>query len=164
MIVPPFYENFGKRLLKSPKVYFTDTGLLCHLLGVDSERALGRSVFFGPIFESFAASEIVKAQLNAGRRKELYYFRDQQGFEIDFLVPLGSGRLLFLEAKATRTPDPRMADNLDRLSRNTGQYKVEKALVYMGTRRNEAGSSALRPGVSAVPVDRISRWFFGKDL
>ena len=109
ILVPPFFENFGKRLVKSPKIYFVDSGLACHLLGLDSERALRESPFLGSIFEGFVAAEIVKHQINSGREKALYYFRDQQGLEVDFLVPLGRGTLALLEAKATRTPMPDMA-------------------------------------------------------
>ena len=76
LLVPPFYENFGKRLVKSPKLYFVDSGLACHLLGVGSEAELNRSPFLGAIFEGFVATEIVKQQVNGGRRKEIYYFRD----------------------------------------------------------------------------------------
>ena len=72
------FENAGKRLIKSPKVSIADSGLACHLLGIRSAAELGRSPFAEPLFEGFIASEIVKAQMNAGERRELYYFRDQQ--------------------------------------------------------------------------------------
>jgi hypothetical protein len=81
VLVPPFFENFGKRLVKSPKLYFADSGLVCHLLGLQSDRELSRSPFLGAIFEGFVASEIVKHQIGSGRARELYYFRDQQGLE-----------------------------------------------------------------------------------
>ena len=69
LLVQPYFENLGKRLVKAPKVYFTDTGLLCHLLGLRNESELARSPFLGPLFENFVASEIVKAQLNHGRQR-----------------------------------------------------------------------------------------------
>ena len=81
LIIPPFYENPGKRLIKSPKVYLTDSGLACHLLGIDSAAELTKSPFAGSLFEGFIASEIVKTQVNAGGRRELYHFRDEQGLE-----------------------------------------------------------------------------------
>jgi predicted AAA+ superfamily ATPase len=87
LIVPPFYENLGKRLIKSPKVYLADSGLACHLLGIDSSAELAKSPFLGALFEGFIAAEIVKAQINRGRRPEIYHFRDEQGLEVDFLVP-----------------------------------------------------------------------------
>ncbi len=89
-LIPPFYENLGKRLVKSPKLYLADSGLACHLLGIDTSAELAKSPFRGVLFEGFIAGEIVKAQTNAGRRRELYYFRDEQGLEVDFLVP-GAG-------------------------------------------------------------------------
>src|SRR6267154_2289369 len=79
ILVPPYFENFGKRLVKSPKVYWGDSGLACHLLGIQTIAELERSTFLGPLFEGFIASEILKSQINTGRRKELYYFRDRQG-------------------------------------------------------------------------------------
>jgi len=86
LVIPPFYENLGKRLLKSPKVYLADSGLACHLLGIDTERELRKSPFAGALFEGFVAAEIVKSQINAGRRRELYYFRDEQGLEVDIVI------------------------------------------------------------------------------
>jgi hypothetical protein len=108
-VVPPFYENFGKRLIKSPKVYLADSGLACHLLGIDTTTELAKSPFAGALFEGFIAAEIVKAQVNDGRRRELYYFRDEQGLEVDFLVPGRSGAVTLVECKAARTVNPSMA-------------------------------------------------------
>jgi predicted AAA+ superfamily ATPase len=149
LLVPPYYENFGKRLVKSPKLYFTDTGLASHLLGLMDGRQLEISPFFGPLFESFIASEIVKAQVHDGRKKELYFFRDRQGLEVDFLVPKSGGRLSLVEAKATRTVRPEAAEVLNRLRRSITRYSVEAFLVHLpsGTGPN---FSALRPGVRAV--------------
>jgi len=76
ILVPPFYENFGKRLIKSPKLYFVDSGMICYFLGIESEKMLNHSPFLGPVFEGFIAAEIIKYQINSGRPKELYYFRD----------------------------------------------------------------------------------------
>ena len=75
------FENFGKRLIKSPKVYWGDSGLASFLLGIRSVPELERSPFLGTLFEGFIAAEILKSQVNGGLRKELYYFRDQQGLE-----------------------------------------------------------------------------------
>jgi len=151
ILVPPFHENFGKRLIKSPKVYFVDSGLACHLLGIESETALRRSSFYGPVFEGFVASEIVKLQSGLGRRRELYYFRDQQGLEVDFLVPLGANRLALLEAKASATVLPRMGESLLRLARAVSKYEVRGAVIYRRAAGGH-GSTALLPGVSALGV------------
>ena len=81
LVVPPYFTNLGKRLVKSPKVYIADSGLACHLLGIDTDAELAKSPFRGALFEGFVASEIVQAQVHSGRRRELYYFRDRQGLE-----------------------------------------------------------------------------------
>src|SRR6266581_3408314 len=91
IVVPPYFENFGKRLIKSPKVYWGDSGLASFLLGIRSVPELERSPFLGALFEGFIAAEILKSQVNRGLRKELYYFRDQQGLEVNFLVPRPNG-------------------------------------------------------------------------
>ncbi|MGA8344928.1 MAG: ATP-binding protein, partial [Candidatus Sulfotelmatobacter sp.] len=82
ILVPPYFENLGKRLIKSPKMYWGDSGLACYLLGVNSSAEFERSPFLGALFEGFVAAEILKSQANQGMRKELYYFRDQQGLEV----------------------------------------------------------------------------------
>ena len=128
-VVPPYFENFGKRLLKSPKVYWLDSGLVCHLLGLHSRAELERSPFLGPIWEGFVAAEILKAQTNLGRRRELYYFRDQQGLEVDFLVPAPNARLRLVEAKAGRTVTPAMAKPLRALGHALGDKLASASLI-----------------------------------
>ncbi len=159
IVVPPFYENFGKRLIKSPKIYFTDSGLVSYLLNIETDNALRRSAFLGQIFEGFVASEIVKHQINSGRRKEIYYFRDQQGLEVDFIVPAANGRILVVEAKAVRSVRPDMAVSLNKLARAISRYKVDKYVVYLnssqGTKK-EFGS--ISPGVKAIPASEIGRY------
>jgi len=154
ILVPPFFENFGKRLVKSPKLYFVDSGLACHLLGLDSERELGRSPFLGPLFEGFVASEILKHQVGTGRARQLYYFRDQQGLEIDFVVPAGHRRLVLVEAKASHTVMPNMGTSLDRLFTAIKQYRVNRFLVYR-PHGETAHLSVLRPGVQAGNLERL---------
>lgn len=154
LLVPPFYENFGKRLIKSPKLYFADPGLLCHLLGIESEAMLNRSPFLGPVFECFVASEIAKHQLNAGRARALYHFRDQQGLEVDFVVPLGENRLALIEARASRTIHPAQAGPLGRLAGAISRYKTSAFVVHRA-----AGGARPLPviakGARALPADKI---------
>ena len=152
--VPPYYENFGKRLIKSPKLYFTDSGLACHLLGLETQRDLERSPFLGPLFEGFVAAEIVKQQVNQGKRRELYYFRDQRGLEVDFLVPVRGRKLALLEAKAARTVYPEAARSLRRLAESAGALNPECIVVH-ATKASETGSTALAPGVRAMGVRAI---------
>ncbi len=150
-LVPPYFESFGKRIVKSPKLYVLDAGLASFFLGIESEQELVRSAFLGPLFEGFVASEIVKRQVNAGRRREIYYFRDQQGLEVDFVVPIRGGRLLLLEAKASRTVRPDMADSLVRLAAAGRGRKLERVVVFRGAQTGST-TTALRPGVRALPL------------
>jgi predicted AAA+ superfamily ATPase len=155
LLVPPFFENLGKRLIKSPKLYLADSGLACHLLGIETEAALRKSPFFGVLFEGFIAAEIVKAQVNAGRRREIYYFRDQQGLEVDFVVPLAGGLLRLIEVKASSTVTPDMAGPTQRMAaawqkKAKGRGAVDMVVVHWPTRTG-ISSHALAPGVRAHP-------------
>lgn len=153
LIVLPFYENLGKRLIKSPKIFIADSGLACHLLGIDTTTELTKSPFQGALFEGFIASEIVKAQANAGRRRELYYFRDEQGLEVDFLVPSRGGTVSLVECKATRTVTPSDAAPMQRLASALRQKRsrstnVELHLVHQ-PQRTPPATRAVAPGVRA---------------
>lgn len=154
LLVPPFYENLGKRLVKSPKLYVADSGLACHLLGVESAAELARSPFLGALFEGFVASEIAKQQTNAGRRRELYYFRDQQGLAVDFVVPQRGGGLALVECKATATVTPALATPLQRLAsaarKRRPRLRVRAFLAHQ-PRREPVRTRALAEGVQALP-------------
>lgn len=154
ILVPPFYENFGKRLIKSPKLYFVDSGLTCHLLNIETQKMFSASPFAGALFEGFVASEIIKFQINSGKRKELYYFRDQQGLEVDFLVPAAGRRLILLEVKSTRTLRPDMGLSLKRLARKIFRYEVRSCVVGSAS-PGEKLLKVLSPGVEAVSVERL---------
>jgi len=153
-MVPPYCSNFGKRLIKSPKVYWLDSGLACHLLGIETETQLRRSPFAGPLFEGFIASEIIKQQINAGRRREIFYFRDQQGLEVDFLVPSRDGRLNLIEAKATRTVTPAMTHSMTRLASVVPGHAVRSWLVHGGASADYA-RGVVMPGVTAASVSQL---------
>jgi hypothetical protein len=155
LVVPPYFENLGKRLIKSPKIYVSDSGLACHLLGIDTAAELEKSPFLGALFEGFIASEIVKSQVNAGGRRELYHFRDEQGLEVDFLVPGRGGSISLVECKASRTVTPTMAAPMQRLAGAMAKRRVRKAPAAMYL-LHQAGASGIRsaavaPGVRAMP-------------
>lgn len=162
ILVPPFYESLGKRLIKSPKVYFTDSGLACHLLGITTKAELERSPFLGALFEGFVAAEIVKRQVNAGQRRELYHFRDQQGLEVDFLVPGRNGALTLIECKATRSPFPAMASSLlklkdDLIAKRPPRTKIEAVLLHRRSTRST--TRALLPGTQAMDIEHwLKTW------
>lgn len=150
LIVPPYFENFGKRLIKSPKIYIGDSGAACHFLGIRTQSELERSPFLGPLFEGMVASEILKSQVNQGRRKELYYFRDQQGLEVDFLFPDGAGGLTLAECKAAKTVFPSMAKPMASLFQAMGQPANAKRVVVYRESKNAPETTALAPGVQAL--------------
>ena len=154
ILVPPYFENFGKRLVKSPKVFWGDSGVACYLLGINSLAELERSPFLGPVFEGFIAAEILKSQINRGMRKELYYFRDQQGLEVDFLLPRPHAGVWLVEAKASKTVRPAMAAPLLSLQRSM-QKRPSRAIVVHRKSRSEVTTSALAPGVAAYDVERF---------
>jgi len=101
-LLRPHHANFSKRLIKSPKLYFLDTGLLCYLLGIRSPQELEVHASRGAVFEAFAVSELLKHYLNLGEVPPLYYWRDSQGNEIDILIEAGT-KLLPIEVKSGQT-------------------------------------------------------------
>ncbi|MDH5670933.1 MAG: ATP-binding protein [Myxococcales bacterium] len=103
LLLPPYFANLGKRLVKSPKLYFLDTGLLCHLLGMRRPDALGDSALLGALFETLVAGQLVRAFENRGQRAPLYFYRDHHGNEIDFVIPEGT-RAHLIECKWAQTP------------------------------------------------------------
>ncbi|MGI5870239.1 MAG: ATP-binding protein [Kiritimatiellia bacterium] len=151
ILTPPYFENFGKRLVKTPKLYFTDSGLAASLLGIRTEEDLAISPFREPLFEGLVASEIVKHRLNRGLDRGLYTFRDRQGLEVDFVVDEGNRRLLLIEAKATRTPMPDDGRALTRLASSMTKGNVAtRAFVVHADTSNRGEPLPLRPGVKAV--------------
>jgi len=160
ILVPPYFENFGKRLIKSPKIYWADSGLACYLLGVTSPAELERSPFLGALFEGFVAGEILKSQANRGMRKEVYYFRDQQGLEVDFLVPRPNSKLWLIEAKAGKTVRPSMASPLLSLSRGVPRWPGRLIVVHRKS-NSQLQTAAIARGVEALDVERFIQEFGG---
>jgi len=154
ILVPPYFENFGKRIIKSPKLYWEDSGLACYLLGITSQSELERSPFLGPLFEGFVASEILKSQVNRGERKELYFFRDQQGLEVDFLIPRPNAELWPIEVKASKTVRPNMAGPLLSLQRAMGSRAKRLILVHQKSNAS-VSTAAIAPGVEALDLGQL---------
>lgn len=103
-LLEPYHRNLGKRLVKSPKLYFTDTGLLLHLVGIDSWDSLLRSPLAGAIWETYCFSQLYKTFLHRGiASPALWYWRTQDGSEVDFIVEKGA-TLIALEAKFKERP------------------------------------------------------------
>lgn len=107
----PLYKNLNKRLVKMPKLYFCDVGLLCSLLGIETERQLVNHPLRGAIFETMVMAELVKQRLNQGLRVGAYYLRDKSGHEIDY-VREQAGKIKAVEIKAGETITNGFFDNL----------------------------------------------------
>jgi predicted AAA+ superfamily ATPase len=113
-LLSPYYQNFGKRVTKAPKVYFLDCGLVCYLTGIETEAHILNGPMAGALFETYCIQETLKTLLFQGNRPRLYYLRTQNGLEIDLLVE-GAGPELFpCEIKLTKTPRLDMADSISR--------------------------------------------------
>lgn len=100
--IPPYFENFGKRLVKTPKLYFLDVGLMCWLLGIRDAPSIATHAMRGALFESWVVSELVKQRLNAGQPTDLYFWRDNAGHEVDLLFETRAG-LQAVEIKSGHT-------------------------------------------------------------
>jgi hypothetical protein len=103
ILLPPYYRNLGKRLIKAPKLYFCDNGLLSALHNIDSLETLSKSLHLGSIWENFVLSEYLKEGFVTG--KDIFYFRDSNGVEIDFILEQ-KGEVFLVEAKHSERPNP----------------------------------------------------------
>ena len=121
-----------------------------------SSAELERSPFLGALFEGFVAAEVLKSQANRGLQKELYYFRDQQGLEVDFLVPRRNSSLWLVEAKAGKTVRPSMAAPLLSL-RRASPKRSERLIVVHRKSRSQLPTAAIARGVEALDVERFIR-------
>jgi len=128
--LPPYFENFGKRVIKSPKYYFTEVGLLCYLLGIRKPDQILRDPLVGQIFENLVVIEALKSRYNAGKSADLSYFRDSKGNEIDLIVEEGR-ELKAFEIKSASTFDPKQLKGLRRF-RELSQKMKSGTLVYNG--------------------------------
>ncbi len=125
----PWYNNLNKRIVKSPKLYFYDTGLLCHLLGIKSVTALQKKHAYGALFENWVISEIRKNNFNTAQNDGMYYFRDSTGNEID-LISERDGEPVAIEIKSGKKSDNNMFRGLKYWQKY--QPKSQCILLYGG--------------------------------
>ena len=137
-LLPPYYENISKRLVKSPKLYFCDPGLACYLLDIESPRQLNRDKMRGNIFENFVVMEAVKHRMNAGKDGGVFFYRDSNKNEVDLLVK-EEGEITALEIKSSQTYSKSFADTLERLPGWIKTPVRKRAVVYAGDFENNAG-------------------------
>lgn len=146
----PHHANLSKRLVKSPKLYFYDTGLLCWLLGLQSAEQLATHPLRGSIFETFVVSELVKSRLNHGERPTLHFWRDSNGNEVDVIADVGT-QLMPIEIKSGQTINRDFFTGLKRWQALAGTQAVQPTLVYGGR------ESYLHQGVKVFGWDAVER-------
>lgn len=133
----PYFENFGKRALKSPKIYFSEPGLLTHLLGLERAEQIRRDPLVGGLFENLVVVEALKSRTNRGLKPELYFFRDHNGMEIDLILRQGRD-LTGVEIKSASTLHAKMRSGLMRFDENVAPL-ARKFLVYNELSEGQTG-------------------------
>ncbi len=131
-LLPPWFTNTGKRLVKAPKLYFYDVGLACWLLGLRSAEQVVRDPLWGSLFENFIIMEAMKDRLNNGETAEMYFYRDSEGNEVDLLLPLG-GKMHTIEIKAGSTINPDYFKGLKRFAAHHPAAAASGCVVFGGT-------------------------------
>lgn len=149
MVLRPYFANLGKRLVKTPKVYFTDVGTLCHLVGLRDPEHAAAGPMRGAIFETAVLGEIVKTLLHRGEEPRVHFWRTSSGAEVDILVESGT-KLVAVEVKASSTPGPEMARGIQALRQDLGERVVGGFVVHMGVVR-----LPIAPGVTAIPFREL---------
>lgn len=134
-LLKPFHNNFNKRTIKSPKLYFYDTGLCCNLLGIEKYNQLNTHALKGAIFENLIISELLKQRLNNGLPDNLYYWRDKTGNEVDVVLE-SANKLTAIELKAGETISLDYFKGIEYFASVTNQVQ-KKILIYNGTDTQE---------------------------
>jgi len=125
-LLEPYYTNITRRIIKTPKLYFLDTGLCAYLTAWDSPRTLEAGALNGAILETYAFSEILKSYWHNGKEANIYFYRDNDQKEIDFIIE-ANGKLYPIEVKKTATPsmaDTRSFDVLNKLKKDIGEGAI----------------------------------------
>ncbi|MDE6395925.1 MAG: ATP-binding protein [Muribaculaceae bacterium] len=130
-ILPPYYTNISKRLAKSPKIYFIDTGLLCYLLGITTVDQLAVHPLRGAVFENLIVIEMLKNRYNMGLDSNLYFYRESSGREVDIIQTVSS-QLRLWEVKSSSTYNSEFRRNLDYLKSLLGDTISSAKIIYDG--------------------------------
>ena len=136
--LPPYYENSTKRLVKTPKFYFTDPGLACYLLDIDTPKQLARDKMRGAIFENLIVMEALKHRCNQGKEGGIFFYRDSNQNEIDILLKEG-GEMTAIEVKSSETYSPSFEKSLKQVDGWVKDPVKRKMVVYAGDFENSVG-------------------------
>jgi predicted AAA+ superfamily ATPase len=128
----PFYSNIGKRLIKTPKMYFYDTGLVCFLLGIETPKQLATHPIRGLLFENMIISDFMKNKFNAGKSPNYLYYRDKSQREIDIIQELSSNEYRAFEVKSAKNYNPEFFNNLKYLKILLGDKLLSTQIIYDG--------------------------------
>lgn len=129
--LPCYFENFGKRLVKSKKLYFTEVGLAAWMLGIETPEQVARDPLFGGLFENMVIMEALKSRFNAGEMPNLYFLRDSQGLEADLLFQKSHNELIPIEIKGGMTWNKDFCRNLLKLRKLSDKF-VSGYVIYSG--------------------------------
>jgi len=132
-LLQPHHKNFNKRLVKMPKLYFFDTGLVSSLLEIQSSKQLSTHYLYGAIFENFIISELLKDRFHRGLRSNLYFWRDHKGVEIDCIMEQGD-KLIALEIKSAKTYTESFFKNIAYLEKISDREIYQSVVIYGGDR------------------------------
>jgi len=146
IVLRPYHANIGKRLVKTPKVYFTDTGTLCHLVGLREPALAANGPMAGALVENLVVAELAKAAWHSGERPRLHFWRTATGVEVDVLVEAGDG-IVPVEVKSAATANAVMASSIRRLRDDLGDRVTPGFVAYTGDRRLPLGD-----GITALPI------------
>lgn len=135
-LLQPLHRNFGKRLVKAPKLYFCDVGLAAWLLGIRDATSLDTHAARGALFETYVVSELMKQRLNAGQPRDLYFWRDSAGNEVDVVIESAQG-LQAIEIKSGSTFASDWTDGLKKWQKFAGEESIQPSLVFGGTDSHE---------------------------
>lgn len=130
-LLPPWFGNINKRLIKSPKLYFHDVGLASYLLDIETESQLDRDPLRGTLFENLIISELLKRRFNRGLDSNLYYYRDRHGFEIDTIAGIRDSLELY-EIKSSQTFTVDFLRNIKYIKKLLGDRIRSSSLIYDG--------------------------------
>ena len=126
----PDTNNLGKSIVKTPKLYFVDSGLLCHLLRLDSKEELLLSRHKGAVVETFAVAELLKQRMNQGKKPNLSFFRDSKGFEVDTIADWK--HTFAIEIKSANAPEAKLSANTKKYLELRKDDNARNAVFYLG--------------------------------
>ncbi|MFH2138344.1 MAG: ATP-binding protein [Candidatus Omnitrophota bacterium] len=150
--LPPYYKNYNKRIIKSPKIYFCDVGLAAYLLEIENEKQMDRDPLRGNLFENMVITEFLKGRYNKGRDSNLYFFRDNKKNEVDLIVK-GEEGLIVVEVKSAQTIAQDFFKGINYFSNVSKDSIQDNYLIYAGEKEQK------RQTVKIINYKNLDRCF-----